>query len=441
VCRHSEVKAVFVSSERLKVFAESWAEVESVGRVVVFSQYGIDESDDAEDEELGWSSTTPAEEAIADVGLAGDARVATLAAMLAAAPTGEEAEAGLPEADIERDFVCLYTSGTTGDPKGVVITNRALVTHVASNLRWLDHHNLVLTRDDCMFSFLPLAHIFAIQTETNIFCVGGRIAYYRGDLRLMLDDLMACRPTVFAGVPRVFARFQQKIRGAVADMSPLKRALFAYAFGSQSYNVRAGRQRTALWDALVFNKIRAGLLPEVRIIVSGSAPLSAETGEFLSVCLKVPIMQGYGSSETLGGVTCEPHTRCGDVSSCGPPLPGIEVKLVDIPAMDYLTSDKPFPRGEVCVRGPCLMSGYYKNGEETAKVFDDEGFFHTGDVGCRLADGSLTIIDRVKSLFKLAQGEYVSPESIENELCKAGLAGQMCVERVRPCVCRPLWKA
>jgi long-chain acyl-CoA synthetase len=318
-----------------------------------------------------------------------------------------------------------YTSGTTGEPKGVVITNRALVSSVSGGLAWLEHHKISLTADDCVFSFLPLAHIFAIQAETNMLSVGGSIAYYRGDIKLLLEDLLEARPTVFAGVPRVYARFQQRIRAAVAAFSPLKRALFHYAYASQLHNVRHGRPRTAIWDALVFNKVRAGLLPRGRIIVTGSAPLSAETSEFLRVCLNAPVLQGYGASETLGGVTCEtPSVRGG---SCGPPLPGVEIKLVDIPEMGYLTTDAPHPRGEVCVRGPMLMSGYYKRDAATAAAFDGDGFFHTGDVGMRLPDGSLAIIDRLKSLFKLSQGEYVSPEAIENELAKAELVGQIFV--------------
>lgn len=185
-------------------------------------------------------------------------------------------------------------------------------------------------------------------------------------------------------------------------------------------------QRSALWDSLVFRKVRAKLLPEARLVLTGSAPMSPQTNDFLKICLQCPVAQGYGLTETVGGMTvATPGTsKSGTV---GGPLPGVLIKLADLPDMGYLSTDTPFPRGEVCIKGAIVTEGYYKNAEATEAAFDEEGYFKTGDVGQWLDDGSLQIIDRAKNLFKLSQGEYVSPDLLEQEFAKAKLVGQIYV--------------
>lgn len=281
VCNHSSVKVVFTSDDNLDTFVKSWSELDSVQNVVVFGPEDVTDKPRISED------------------MAANERISLMNDF--AAPGGTLVNSREPKLD--EPYLYCYTSGSTGDPKGVILSNRMLVTAVTSGLDWLAYQKLPLRTSDCIFSFLPLAHIFAQATEAIIFAAGGSIAYYRGDIRLLLDDMTEAAPTVFAGVPRVYARFQQKILDAVAAFSPIKRVLFNYAYAQQVHNVRNGRSRIAIWDKLLFNKVRAGLLPKARIIITGSAPLSAETNDFLKVCLNAPVMQGFGMTETLGGVS------------------------------------------------------------------------------------------------------------------------------------------
>lgn len=136
-------------------------------------------------------------------------------------------------------------------------------------------------------------------------------------------------------------------------------------------------------------------------MITGSAPISTDVLNFLKVCFRCPIHEGYGLSETQGATTAtiasDPHA-----GHVGGPIQVCAIKLKDLPEMDYRLDDKPYPRGEVCVRGPCVFKGYFKNPEKTAEALDQDGFLHTGDVGMILPNGTLQILDRCKNIFKLA---------------------------------------
>jgi len=335
-------------------------------------------------------------------------------------------ESKLSPGDLKDLFVIMYTSGTTGQPKGVMILNQSVVSAVHGAHRYFSHYGFEFNKDDCVLSFLPLAHIFEQMAEADIFAAGGAIGYYQGDVKKLTDDLDALKPTIFYGVPRVYARFQQKIEEIREGMAGWKRAIFNMALNAQIHAEQNMTSRNMLWDFLFFSKVKAKIFPRVRYAITGSAPLSAETNDFLKAVLNTPITQGYGLSESMGGFICSPPAN--SVSGhCGGPLPGNEVKLRDVPDMNYLTTDKPHPRGEIMLRGSLIFAGYYKNEEETAKTLDAEGWFATGDIGQLLGDGSFQIIDRRKNLFKLSQGEYVSPEALENEYTKCKLIGQIFV--------------
>lgn len=333
-----------------------------------------------------------------------------------------------PEVTLEDLLVIMYTSGTTGNPKGVMLKHCALLASVSAAYLFFEKWNHEFYHNDTYLSYLPLSHIFEQQAQGLVIGKGGRIGFYSGNIKLMVNDLEALKPTVFAGVPRVFARFQQRIEENVENSSFFKRTLFQWGYSRQLRAEENPGQvnRFSLWDKLVFEKVRAKIMPRVRFIISGSAPLSAQTNDFLKVCLICPIVQGYGLTETVGGMACSipGNSKSG---TCGGPLPGVQIKLRDLPEMGYFNSDKPCPRGEVCVKGDVVFSGYYNNEEATNEAFDDEGFFRTGDVGQWNKDGTLQIIDRAKNLFKLAQGEYVSPEALEQEYNKARLVGQIFV--------------
>ena len=148
-------------------------------------------------------------------------------------------------------------------------------------------------------------------------------------------------------------------------------------------------------------------------MVTGSAPIDKAVLDFIKVCFSCPMQEGYGLTETstAGAFTNKADPVSGHV---GGPKEGAKIRLKDLPEMEYLSSDKPYPRGEICLKGPCIFSGYYKRPDKTAECFDSEGWFLTGDVGMVYPNGSIKIIDRSKNIFKLSQGEYIAPEKIEN---------------------------
>ncbi|POM63310.1 Long-chain-fatty-acid-CoA ligase, partial [Phytophthora palmivora] len=215
-----------------------------------------------------------------------------------------------------------------------------------------------------------------------------------------------------------------KITQGVAAAGGLKKILFDRALAAKLAGLPDGHKTHALWDALVFSKVRMALGGRVRLIFSGSAPLSAEVKEFMKVVFCCDVAEGYGLSETAAAVAV------GSVdmpmgAHVGAPLMYGQVQLEDVPEMGYTSRDKPRPRGEICVKGPMIFAGYYKEPEKTREAIDERGWFHTGDIGCWNADGTLSIIDRKKNIFKLAQGEYVAVEKIENIYSKSKYVAQL----------------
>ncbi|XP_022743477.1 long chain acyl-CoA synthetase 7, peroxisomal-like isoform X2 [Durio zibethinus] len=238
----------------------------------------------------------------------------------------------------------------------------------------------------------------------------------KDNLKLM-DDLAALRPTIFCSVPRLYNRIYAGITNAVKTSGALKERLFKAAFDSKKQAIMNGRKASPIWDRLVFNKIREKLGGRVRFMASGASPLSPDVLDFLRVCFGCLVVEGYGMTETSCIITLMDG---GDnlTGHVGSPLCGCEIKLVDVPEMNYTSDDEPYPRGEICVRGPIVFQGYYKDEVQTREVVDDDGWLHTGDIGLWLPGGRLKIIDRKKNIFKLAQGEYIAPEKVENVYAK-----------------------
>ena len=242
--------------------------------------------------------------------------------------------------------------------------------------------------------------------------VGARITYYSGSLRNLLTDLQYAKPSLFIAVPRVLQRIQQQVINNFNQQNWFKRKIIQWCLWNQTLAVRKG-YRVWLYDVLVFNKVKAIFGGRLRCLASGAAPLSGELSEFLQVCFGVPILEGYGLTETAAACSVTINNGYCVYYTVGAPLYGHEIKLVSIPEMGYTVDDQPCPRGEILVRGPSMFCGYYKNPELTREVVEEDGWFHTGDIGQRNADGSLSIIDRKKSMLKLSQGEYVAVEAIE----------------------------
>ena len=304
--------------------------------------------------------------------------------------------------------VC-YTSGTTGKPKGAMLTHRNIISDSAAALYILNSQTPI-SNEDFYLSYLPLAHMFERIMQVALMMHGATICFYQGDVKLLLLDIAACRPTIFASVPRLLNRIYDKTLAAVSA-SPIKRKLFDMAMRSKQADIDKGIIcRTTIWDKLVFNKIQAGLGGRVRMAVTGAAPLSLEVLTFLRCALGCVIFEGYGQTESTAGAT---FTLPGEsiAGHVGPPLPCNIVKVVDVPEMEYYARNG---EGEVCFKGPNVFKGYLHDEAKTKETIDSDGWLHSGDIGKWLDNGCLKIIDRKKHIVKLSNGEYIAPEKIEN---------------------------
>ncbi|OXB76686.1 UNVERIFIED_CONTAM: hypothetical protein H355_008725 [Colinus virginianus] len=307
--------------------------------------------------------------------------------------TMQEVEPPRPE---DLSIVC-FTSGTTGNPKGAMLTHGNVVADFSGFLK-VTEKVIFPRQDDVLISFLPLAHMFERVIQSVVYCHGGRIGFFQGDIRLLSDDMKALRPTIFPVVPRLLNRMYDKIFSQ-ADTS-LKRWVLEFAARRKKAEVRNGIIRNdSLWDKLFFNKIQASLGGCVRMIVTGAAPASPTVLGFLRAALGCQVYEGYGQTECTAGCT---FTTPGDWTSARPAL-------------------------QICVKGPNVFKGYLKDEERTSEALDQEGWLHTGDIGKWLPNGTLRIIDRKKHIFKLAQGEYIAPEKIENIYIRSDPVAQIYV--------------
>lgn len=311
------------------------------------------------------------------------------------------------------DFVTInYTSGTTGPPKGVVLTHAMAVAAATSVLSVYPHNT-----SDVSISYLPLAHIYGRMLEHAALWTGTRIGYFHGNIVELTEDVKLLRPTLFASVPRLYNRYGGAIRAQTVDAPGFRGALSRHIVRTKTANLRDRNnptQKHAIYDRIWGNKVAASLgFDRCKFFVTGSAPLDPNLHNFLRIVFGVRIMQGYGMTETyavsLGQLD-------GDLSAgnCGALAPTQEACLMSVPDMDYTVEDKPYPRGELLVRGNSTFQGYYKNEEETKKSFTEDGWFRTGDIATVDELGRFSIIDRRKNVLKLAQGEYIAPERIEN---------------------------
>nr|AAM28874.1 long chain acyl-CoA synthetase 7 [Arabidopsis thaliana] len=311
-----------------------------------------------------------------------------------------------------------YTSGTTGTPKGVVLTHGNLIANVAGSSVEAEFFP-----SDVYISYLPLAHIYERANQIMGVYGGVAVGFYQGDVFKLMDDFAVLRPTIFCSVPRLYNRIYDGITSAVKSSGVVKKRLFEIAYNSKKQAIINGRTPSAFWDKLVFNKIKEKLGGRVRFMGSGASPLSPDVMDFLRICFGCSVREGYGMTETSCVISAmdDGDNLSGHVGS---PNPACEVKLVDVPEMNYTSDDQPYPRGEICVRGPIIFKGYYKDEEQTREILDGDGWLHTGDIGLWLPGGRLKIIDRKKNIFKLAQGEYIAPEKIENVYTKCRFVSQ-----------------
>lgn len=309
------------------------------------------------------------------------------------------------EVKLEQLASLLYTSGTTGEPKGVMLTHYNLSSNATDALCGITFR----AQDDVGLSFLPLSHVYERLIDYTYLFHGVTVAYVER-MEALPAALTEVRPTLMAAVPRVFEKIYAGIMDRAAQATGLKRKLFDWAVrvARQAVPWRGYGRPVSLWvklqwwlaNLLVYPKIRAGLGGRIRRMNSGAAPIGRELLEFFWA-VGIVIYQGYGLTETSPVVATnrEGENRLGSV---GRPIPNVEVRIAE--------------DGEILVRGPCVMQGYYNKPEETRAAFTEDGWFKTGDIGRLDEDGYLYVTDRKKDLIKTAAGKFVAPQPIENRL-------------------------
>lgn len=302
----------------------------------------------------------------------------------------------------EKD-VCtiIYTSGTTGEPKGVVLTHKNIMSNVEAALV-----TFPIGKEDVFLSFLPLCHIFERMGGYYTAVSSGAMICYAESIESVANNLLEVKPTLLTTVPRLFERIYSKIMKNVESQSVQKQKIFYWALETGRQFAQAKKEKNLsaalsikhkLANKLVLKKIQEKTGGNLRFFISGGAPLSRELGEFFEA-IGIIILEGYGlteSSPVIAGNRIDDY-KFGTV---GKPFPGMDVKI----AHD----------GEILVKGPNVMQGYYKNKKETEATLID-GWLHTGDIGVFDADGFLMITDRKKHLFKTSAGKYIAPSHIEN---------------------------
>lgn len=322
----------------------------------------------------------------------------------------------LPDVKPEDLALFSYTSGTTGKPKGAMISHKNLVCSLAGVETVIPFEQIGKI---IHISYLPLAHVFERLLLTFVAFHDGKYGLFNGDVRKIKEDLQILKPTIFPSVPRLFNKFFDKMQAGMRDLSGCKASLAHKAVTTKLNNLeKSGSYKSFLYDALVFKKMKNALGGDVKFMVTASAPISDEVKKFLKIAMSCPFTEGYGQTEGLGG-SFSTHPEDPTVGNVGGPLPSNEFKLIDVPEMNYFATDKdedgnPSPRGEILVRGGNVIAGYYKNPEKTAETFDKDGWLHSGDIGQVLhKSNALRIIDRRKNIFKISQGEYIAPDKLE----------------------------
>ncbi|ESO08666.1 hypothetical protein HELRODRAFT_74895 [Helobdella robusta] len=329
--------------------------------------------------------------------------------------------------------IIMYTSGSTGQPKGVLISHRNICCSMAAFIHALGNLNPL----DTIVAYLPLAHMLELSAEMSSFFAGVHIGYSSPNTlndqsskikKGNRGDVSVLQPTLIAIVPVIMDRMYKAVWDKVNQGNEFQKLFFKFIYNYKRKWYRAGYQ-TPLIDRLVFKKLKSSVGDKLRLMVSGGAPISDTTQEFMNICFCCPVLQGYGLTETCGVGSIQPlyERTAGRV---GRPLLSCEIKLVEWPEGGYSPMDKPNPRGEIWISGAMISMGYYKNPEKTAesfKVIDGQRWFATGDIGLFESDGCLRIIDRKKDLVKLQAGEYVSLGKVETVLNLSPYVDNICL--------------
>lgn len=335
------------------------------------------------------------------------------------------AEHVVPEPE---DLACvMYTSGTSGTPKGVTIKHKAVVASVAGATSIVGDY---IGPGDGLLTYLPQAHIIEFIFENAALFWGATMGY--GSPKTLTDtsvrnckgDILEFRPSILVGVPAVWETIRKGIVAKVNSGSFITKNLFGYALTWKQFLLSTGIPGVSLLDALVFSKVREATGGRLRICMSGGGPLAKDTQKFISTAI-CPLISGYGLTET-GGMGALNDPRALTFEAHGDIPASVEEKLVDFPEAGYLTSNNP-PQGELWIRGPSVTGGYYENEEETRVALRDDGWFMTGDIAEFDKNGHVKIIDRKKNLVKTLNGEYIALEKLESIYRASPLVANICV--------------
>ncbi|KAG0174848.1 long-chain fatty acid-CoA ligase [Apophysomyces sp. BC1015] len=333
-------------------------------------------------------------------------------------------EARPPEPE---DLCCImYTSGSTGNPKGVMLSHKNILAAISACNLLLGY---LITDRDSMMAYLPLAHVLEFVVENLCIFWGVTLGY--ASVRTLTDasvrnckgDIKEFRPTLMTGVPAVWESIRKGVLTKVNSASPKAQKIFHKAFATKAWLLER-HLPTRVIDKLVFNKIKEQVGGRLRFALSGGAPLSLETQKFLSVTV-CPILGGFGMTESCG-MCCVMSPEQFAYGPVGAPMPCCEIKLVDVPDANYLSSN-PKPQGEVWVRGPAITKGYWKREDVTKETLTEDCWLQTGDIAEWNENGTLTIIDRKKNLVKLSNGEYIALEKLESIYKSCLFVNNLCV--------------
>lgn len=322
------------------------------------------------------------------------------------AQTGEQVARERTEAISPDDTATIvYTSGTTGPPKGCVLSHANLLYTAGAYIDRLE----LRAKPPVIFQYLPLAHVLARMVSFVCLDVGGTLAFWGGDTKNLAADIAEAKPTHIPTVPRLLEKIMTRVISTAESAGGVKAAIFKRALSTGETVAKAKRDggsvnplvkvQAALGHKLALSKVKNALGPNDPVLITGAAPIGAEVIEFFYAC-GVPVLEGYGLTETCAAATLNTLTEV-QVGSVGRPLAGVEVSLGE--------------DGEILVRGPLVFKGYHRNDEATAAIIDGDGWLHTGDLG-EVVDGYVRITGRKKDLIITSSGKNVSPEMLESAL-------------------------
>jgi long-chain acyl-CoA synthetase len=321
-------------------------------------------------------------------------------------PHEEELKRRMDAVRPEHCATIVYTSGTTGEPKGAMLSH----SNIMHQIYGIQHTPSPWSKT--AFSFLPICHAYE-RLLVYMYQYLGMSVYYAESLATIGSDMKEVHPTMMTAVPRLLEKMYEKIVQGGEKQKGIKKRIFKWALHlAEQYRIEDDKRswwynfRLKIADKLVYSTIRANLGAEnFDIVVSGAASISQKIASFFSA-IKMPVYEGYGMTETSPVIAVSnnnPHGR--EVGSVGQALPGVEIKIA--------------PNGELCCRGHNVMMGYYKNPELTKEIIDTEGWLHTGDLGHINEYGQVFITGRLKSLFKTSMGKYVNPQIIEDKFTES----------------------